>query len=80
MTLSTERGGASDDNSPLGYPGHVRGTERPYKARGVRDQLVHSGGDARAVRARPRCRPLYARIVTYGTHATASQHYFSFFY
>lgn len=44
-----ERGGASDDNSPLGDPGHVGGAARPHPAGGVRHQHVHPAGDPREV-------------------------------
>lgn len=33
-----ERGGAGDDHSPLGDPGHVGRAARPHPARGVRHQ------------------------------------------
>lgn len=51
VSLLSERGSVSDDNSKVGDPGYVGRSARPHPTRGVRDQLVYPGGDARALGA-----------------------------
>lgn len=72
--LSSERGRPSNDNSPLGDPGHVRRAARPHPARGLRHQLVHPGRDPRALVAALRGRAPPARCPSPHTVCTQRLH------